>query len=69
MLRGGLVLPVEPVQLAIDLEERGFSLTREESDTLSVQPWERLTPEDCAHIRRWKWHLLSIVDYVPETIA
>jgi hypothetical protein len=66
VLKGGPVLPVEPMLLALDLEERGFTMTRDEGAVLSVQPYQRLTPEDCAAIRRWKWHLLSIVDYVPE---
>jgi hypothetical protein len=65
-LTSGLVLPVEPCLLALDLEARGFTLTREHDDVLSVQPHQRLTPEDCVAIRRWKLHLLAIVDYVHE---
>ena len=67
-LRNGPVLPVESILLALHLEKRGFTLTREGDDTLSVQPYQRLTTEDCIGIRRWKWHLLSIVDYVPEVL-
>jgi hypothetical protein len=65
LLPGGLALPVEPILLAMELEDRGFSLTKEEPDTLSVQPYQRLTREDCTRIRRWKAHLLALVSYVP----
>ena len=65
LLPGGLALPVEPILLAMELEDRGFTLTREEPDTLSVQPYQRLTREDCTRIRRWKHHILSLLDYTP----
>jgi hypothetical protein len=67
-LRTGLTLPVEPILLALELESRGFSLVRQDGDVLSVQPWQCLTSEDCAAISRWKWHLLSIVDYEPSVV-
>ena len=35
LLKGGLALPVEPILLALQLEERGFSL-RNEGETLIV---------------------------------
>ena len=49
--------------MAYEIESRGFTLTRLDGDVLSVQPYERLTRQDCAAIRRWKWHLLAIADY------
>ena len=58
----------EPLLLALDLESRGFSMTRQDGDVLEVQPYVRLSRSDCAAIRRWKWHLLSIVDHVPEVV-
>jgi hypothetical protein len=67
VLRGGLALPLEPILLALELEERGFGLTRD-GDVLSVQPYERLTRDDCQRIRRWKLHLLALIDYVPESV-
>ena len=63
VLRGGLSLPVEPLMLALELEQRGFRMTREKPDTLNVQPCQHLTREDCARIRRWKHHLLSLLSY------
>jgi hypothetical protein len=67
-LKNGPVLPAEPILLALDLEARGFTLTRLEDDVLSVQPYQRLSRQDCADIKRWKLHLLAIVDYVPEVV-
>jgi hypothetical protein len=63
---GDLVLPVELLLLALDLEDRGFRLRRD-GDDLLVQPFQRLTAEDCRHIRRWKHHLLALVDYQPRS--
>jgi hypothetical protein len=70
LLPGGLALPVEPIFLMHELQSRGFVLRREGDDTtLSVQPWQKLTDEDRTRIRRWKCHLLSIVDYqAPELV-
>jgi hypothetical protein len=62
VLRGGLALPVEPVVLLLGLEARGFSVRRD-GDALVVQPYHQLTRDDCAAIRRWKAHLLALVDY------
>ena len=63
-LKGGLVVPARPVLLLLDLEERGFKVERVEDDTLNVQPYQQLTDEDVAAIRKWKSHLLALVDYV-----
>ena len=69
VLRGGLTLPVEPILLALELEERGFTLTRMDDNVLSVQPHQRLTPDDRGRIRQWKHHLLAVVDYVAPEIV
>lgn len=61
-LRGGLVVPAPAFLLLLDLEDRSFTLTPD-GDTLVVQPSVRLTPEDRDAIRRWKWHLLALLDY------
>ena len=62
VLRGGLTLPVEPVIFALKLEERGFRLRRD-GGTLIVQPANELTPEDRQCIRRWKHHLVTVIEY------
>src|SRR5262245_49354685 len=62
-LQGGLVVPLESVLLVLELEERGFHLEREGQNTLIVRPCSRLSEDDCRRIRRWKRHVLVLVDY------
>jgi hypothetical protein len=57
-----LILPVDAYRLLLDLEGRGFRLHREGTDVLVVQPHERLTRDDVARIRRWKWHVLAYLE-------
>jgi hypothetical protein len=66
VLRTGLALPLAAVELALDLEQRGFYLRREADDVLLVGPKSRLTEDDYLLIRRWKLHLLAIVTYADE---
>ena len=66
-LRGGLVVPAQSCLLAFELEDRGFTLSRN-GDVLVVQPHERLTRDDCSRIRRWKLHLLALLDYTPPEV-
>lgn len=67
-LNGNLAMPIEPYLLMFELEERGFSLNRDD-DVLVVQPHQRLTADDCERILRWKRHLLALVDYIPTVVA
>jgi hypothetical protein len=60
--KDGMVVPAPAYCLLLDLERRDFSITGE-GDMLMVHPPERLTREDCTRIRRWKWHLLMLIDY------
>ena len=63
-----MVLPIEPILLALDLEARGIRLTRDGEDLL-IEPWSRLTDDDLAGLRSWKPHLLAIVTYAaPELV-
>jgi hypothetical protein len=62
-LGSGLVLPIEPVLIAHDLEARGFRMAAYGEGGLLVSPLSKLTIADCAQIRRWKWHLLAIVTH------
>jgi hypothetical protein len=63
MLAGGLIVSVDAIELALELEERGFRLMRDGDFTLVVHPHDRLTHEDCRRIRQRKVHLLALVDY------
>ena len=64
-LRGGLVLPVAAIDLAVELKWRGVHLSVGPQGTLIAEPGCLLTEDDRARIRRWKWHLQAIVTYAP----
>lgn len=66
-LRGGLALPVEPCLLALELERRGIRLTRDGEDII-IEPRELLTDDDRQQLRRWKRHVLAILDYTPPEV-
>ncbi len=66
--RGGLTVPAEPLRLMFEMEDRGFTLTRE-GDVLVVTPSNPLTAEDAVRLRRWKFHILSLLDYEPPECA
>ena len=61
-LRNGVTLPVAAVALALDLERRGIHLRSEDGQALLVGPPDRLTDDDRAGVRRWKLHLLALLD-------
>jgi hypothetical protein len=61
-LRGGLIIPAEPLLLVFDLQARGFQLTPTDGD-ITIRPWSRLTAENTRQLRRWKQHVLAILDY------
>lgn len=65
-LRGGLVVPVEPLMLALDLEARGFAM-QPDGDDLIVEPFSQLTEEDCRQLRRWKRHVIALLAYAPRS--
>ncbi len=62
----GLTLPLAAVRLALDLEQRGLHLRREDGDVLVVGPRNLLTDEDRAGLRKWKLHLLAIVNHAAD---
>ena len=62
LLKGGLAVPLEPLELLLDLERRGFTLFRDAGDVL-VLPGNQLTRDDRRLIRGWKPHLLALLDY------
>jgi hypothetical protein len=61
-LRGGLTLPVAVVSLALELEARGLRLTVD-GDGLLASPRHLLTDVDRQQIKRWRLHLLALLDY------
>lgn len=67
-LKGGLVVPVEPVLLLLDLEARGFKLSRDGDDIL-VRPFSKLGDDDKRNLKLWKPHVLALIDYIaPELV-
>jgi hypothetical protein len=70
MLTGGLTVPLEALQLAWSLEDRGAVLLVEADDLIVDGPAGFLTEGDRAAIRRWRDHLKAMVTYkAPEVIA
>jgi hypothetical protein len=67
-LRGGLTIPLEPLLLALDLEARGFRLMPD-GDSIVVAPFSQLTEDDQRQLRRWKLHVLALLEYrAPEVL-
>src|SRR5262245_38203850 len=66
-LRGGLCVPVEPLQLLLNLEARGFQLGLKDEDQIWVRPFSQLVDDDTASLRRWRHHLRALIAYQPLT--
>jgi hypothetical protein len=62
-LRGGLTVPRPALELALDLERRGFTLTLDECRQFTITATAALTDEDRSSLRRWRSHLGAIVAY------
>ena len=65
----GLTLPLAVVQLAWDLEDRGFRITTGENGTLSVEPRHALTSHDRAALERWERHLVVLSEFCDQAVA
>ena len=59
-LKGGLVVPVPALRLALDLEARGFRMRVDEHQQFVIEPTSTLTEADLAAIGRWRLHLGAI---------
>ena len=66
-LRGGLVLPLGAIQLALELESRGLRIALD-GDAVVISPRQLLTDADRVLIRRWKLHLQAMVNYDADTL-
>lgn len=66
-LKGGLVLPLAAIKLALDLEARGLHLACDGEDLL-VGPSVKLTDDDREQIKRWKLHLKAILAYDADSV-
>jgi len=69
VLWDGPTLPRAAVELALDLERRGLHLRGEEGDVLFVGPRDRLNDDDRISLRRWKPHLLALLNYPADDLG
>ena len=69
VLKGGLAVPLEALQLAWALEDRGATFAVDGDDLVIDGPRGFLTDEDRGAIRRWRGHLKMIASYhVPDGV-
>ena len=69
VLKGGLAVPLEVLQLAWRLEDAGVVMELGTEGSLRAGPGEKLSETDRAAIRQHKPALLALVQYVDEVIA
>jgi hypothetical protein len=62
-LKNGPVVRVEAIALLRDFEQRGIRLERDGDYVLVHAPANHVTAEDRATIRRFKAHVLALLDY------
>lgn len=75
-LKGGLILPVAVIQLGCDLERRGWGFKRQGENLSLFRFTEFVAPDKTGHepdelsdddklrIRKYKNHLLAVVDLI-----
>jgi hypothetical protein len=63
VLKGGITVPLEALQLAWALEDRGATFAVEGENLVVEGPRGFLTEPDLAAIRRWRAHLKAIAAY------
>jgi len=59
----GLTVRLEAVQLLLNLESRGVKFTTDHGDIVFHAPAKAVTDEDRAALRRFKPHVLALLDY------
>ena len=70
VLKGGLSVPLEALQLAWALEDRGAMFGVDGQDLVVDGPRGLLTDEDRTAIRRWRGELKAIASYcIPEVVV
>lgn len=63
LLKGGLAVPLDALQLAWSLEDRGATFTVDGGDLVVEGPPGFLTDIDRVGIQRWRDHLKAIASY------
>jgi hypothetical protein len=64
MLKGGLTVPAQALDVVLDLEARGVRLEAD-GDFILVRPKDKLTDADRAAVTRWRTHILALLTYEP----
>jgi TubC N-terminal docking domain len=62
-LKGNVTVPLPALQLIWSLEDRGFDLSLDEDEGLTILPIDQLTETDRAGLHRWRRELATIVAY------
>jgi hypothetical protein len=60
------VVPFDALDVVLDLERRGITLSRTDAGDLLARPRQLLTDDDRARVRRWKLHIGAILAYCQE---
>jgi hypothetical protein len=60
-LKSGLTLPADALRVLWNLEARGVSFEADD-DVLVARPLRLLTDADHRELRRYKWHILALLD-------
>lgn len=63
VLKGGVIVKLPALRLALSLEDRGFRFALLDDGRLEVQPVAALTVDDCRQIRAHRDELVQIVRY------
>jgi hypothetical protein len=63
VLRDGLVVPVPVLRLLWELENAGYRLRITEDGSLQLAPFSKLSSAQLGELRRWKRHLIALVQY------
>lgn len=70
VLRGGLTVPLDALQFAWSLEDRGATLAIDAGDLVIEGPPGFLTADDCTALGRWQGPLQAMARYrIPEGVA
>jgi hypothetical protein len=61
-LTGGITVPLTPLRLLLDLESRGFKVSRD-GDDIFIAPFSKLSDDDRKQLKAWKPDVLTLPDY------
>lgn len=67
ILRSGPVVPVDVLRLVWRLEHAGFMFGLTDEHDVWVSPGSRLTDADRDELRRWKRHIVALLDHFERT--